>query len=126
MGEGKIRAVEKFLMSPHPLTSFEIQKYYQNELKLNGVYSRNNLSKIKGGAYMKNLNEYESNGTHWIAFYVNDNNVTYVDSFGVRHIPKEIKKLIGNKNVITNIYRIQAYDYVRILYCWIYWFYVKR
>ena len=113
-------------MSPHPLTSFEIQKYYQNELKLNGVYSRNNLSKIKGGAYMKNLNEYESNGTHWIDFYVNDNNVTYVDSFGVRHIPKEIKKLIGNKNVITNIYRIQAYDYVRILYCWIYWFYVKR
>ena len=113
-------------MSPHPLTSFEIQKYYKNEPKLNGVYSRNNLSKIKGGAYMKNPNVYESNGTHWIAFYVNDNNVTYFDSFGVKHIPKEIKKLIGNKNVITNIYRIQAYDYVRILLCWIYWFYVKR
>ena len=41
--------------------------------------------------------------------YVNDNNVTYFDSFGVEHIPKEIKKFIGNKN-ITNIYREQAYN----------------
>ena len=55
------------------------------------------------------LNEYKSKGTHWIALYVNDNNATYFDSFGVEHIPKEIKKFIGNKNIITNIYRIQAY-----------------
>ena len=41
--------------------------------------------------------------------YVNDNNLTYFDSFGVEHIPKEIKKFIGNKNIITNIYRVQAY-----------------
>ena len=42
--------------------------------------------------------------------HVNDDNVTYFDSFGVEHIAKEIIKIIGNKNVITNIYRIQAYD----------------
>ena len=42
--------------------------------------------------------------------YVNDNNVTYFDSFGVEHIPKEIIKIIGNKNIITSIYRIQAYN----------------
>ena len=36
-------------MPPHSLTNFEIQKYYQNEPKFNGVYSRNNLSKIKDG-----------------------------------------------------------------------------
>ena len=42
--------------------------------------------------------------------YVNDNNVTYFDSFGLEHIPKEIKKFIGNKNVVTNIYMIEAYD----------------
>ena len=42
--------------------------------------------------------------------YVNAKNVTYFDSFGVEHIPKEIKKFIGNKNIITNIYGIQAYD----------------
>ena len=52
--------------------------------------------------------EYESIGTHWIVLYVNDNNLTYFDTFGVEHIPKEIKKNIGNENITTNIYRIQA------------------
>ena len=42
--------------------------------------------------------------------YVNDNNVTYFDSFGVEHIPKEIKKLIKSKDIETNIFRKQAYD----------------
>ena len=78
-------------MPPHPLANFEIQKYYQNEPKFNGVYSRNNLSKIKDGAYVINLDEYESIGDHWIALYVNVENVTYFDSFGVEHIPKKIK-----------------------------------
>ena len=77
-------------MPPHSLTNFEIQKYYQNEPKFNGVYSRNNLPKIKDGAYVINLDEYKSIGTHWIALYVNAENVTYFDSFGVEHIPKEI------------------------------------
>ena len=77
-------------MPPHHLTNFEIQKNYQNELKFNGAYSRNNLSKIKDGAFMINLDEYELIGTLSIALYVNDNNVTYFDSFGVEHIPKEI------------------------------------
>ena len=91
------------------LTNFEIQKYYENEPKFNGVYSRNNLSKIKDGAYIINFDEYESIGTHWIALYVNAENVTYFDSFGVEHIPKEIRKFIVNKNIKTNIYRMQAY-----------------
>ena len=80
----------KFLMLPHPLTNFEIQKYYENEPKFNGVYSKKIYLK-KGWAYIINLDECESIGTHWIALYVNDNNVTYFDSFGVEHIP--IKKL---------------------------------
>ena len=68
-------------MPPHPLTNFEIQKYYQNESKFNGVYSRNNLSKIKGGAYIINLDDYESVGAHWILLYVNDDDVTYFGSW---------------------------------------------
>ena len=44
-------------MLPHPFTNFEIQKYYQNESKLNGVYSRNNLPKTKDGTYVINLDE---------------------------------------------------------------------
>ena len=97
-------------MPLHPLTNFEIQKYYENETKFNGVYSRNNLSKKKDGAYIINLDEYESIGTHWIVLYVNIKIVTYFDSCGVEHIPKEIRKFIGKRNIITNVYRIQAYD----------------
>ena len=65
-------------------------KFYQNEPRFNGVYSRNNLPKIKDGAYIINLDEYSNIGTHWIALYANNNSVTYFDSFGVEHIPKEI------------------------------------
>ena len=98
-------------MPPHPLTNFEIQKYYQNEPKFNGVFSRDNLpNKIKDGAYVINLDEYSDIGTHWVALWVNNNNVTYFDSFGVEHIPKEIIKFIENRNIKTNIFRIQAYD----------------
>ena len=92
----------KILMPPHPLTNFEIEKYYENKPKFNGVYSRYNLSKIKDGAYIITLDEYESIGMHWTALYVNDNNVTFFDSFGVKNIPKEIKKFIVNKNIIKN------------------------
>ena len=91
-------------------TNFEIQKYYQNEPRFNEVYSRDNLPRIKDGAYAINLDEYSDIGTHWVALYVQNNNVTYFNSFGVEHIPKEIKEFVKNKNIITNIFRIQAYD----------------
>ena len=83
-----------FLMPPHPLTNFEIQSYCQNESKFNGVYSRDSLPKIKDGAFVINLDEYSDIGTHWVALYVINNDVTYFDSFGVEHIPKEIKAFI--------------------------------
>ena len=85
-------------MLPHLLTDSKIQNYYQNDVQLssknepkfNGVYLRNKLPKIKDGAYIINLDEYESIGTYWMVLYVNGNNVIYFDSFGVEHIPKEI------------------------------------
>ena len=96
-------------MPPHPLTNFEMQKY-QNQIRLNGVYSRDNLSKLKYGAYVINLDHYSDIETHWLALYVQNNDVTYFDSFEVEHIPKKIKTFIGNKNIKTSIFRIQAYD----------------
>ena len=104
-------------MTSHPLTDFEIQTYYQNEPRFFGVYSRNNLSdKIKDGAYVNNLDEYSNIGTHWIALYVNNKTATYFDSFGIEHIPKEVKRFIGNRNIITNIYTIQ--NYYSIMCCY--------
>ena len=73
-------------MPPHPLTNFEIQKHYQNEPRFNGVFSRDNLPKIKDGAYKINHDEYSDVRTHWVAAHVNNDDVTYFDSFGVEHI----------------------------------------
>ena len=79
-------------MSAHPLTNFEIQKYYQNQPRFNGVFSRDNLpNKIKNWAYVINLDKYADIGTHWIALYALNKNITYLGSFGVENIPKEIK-----------------------------------
>ena len=65
---------------------------------------------MKDGAYVVNLDEYYDIGTHWIVLYVLNNNFIYFDSFGVEHIPKEIKKFIDKSTIVTNIFRIQAYD----------------
>ena len=83
------------------------------------------FAKIKDGAYVINLDEFKSIGTHWTALYVNGNNkrTSYdaidFDSFGVEHIPKEIKIFIENKNIIRNIYRMQAYDSIMCGYSYI-------
>ena len=92
-------------------------KHYENESSFNGVYSRDDLpNKKRDAAYVINLDEYSDTGTHWIAFYVKNNNITYFDSFGVEHIPKEIKAFIKNRNIKTNIFRIQAYDSIMCEY----------
>ena len=77
------------------------------------MYSRDNLpggssTEIKDGAYIINLDEYSDIGIHWISLYIQNNDVTYFDSFGVEYIPKEIITFIGNKNIKTEILRIQA------------------
>ena len=99
-------------MPAHPLTHFEIQKY-QNEPRFNGAYSKDKRSsaKTKDGAYVINLDEYSDIGTHEVALYVQNNVITYFDSFGVQHIPKEIKTLIDYPSSIkTNMFRMQAYN----------------
>ena len=107
-------------MPPHPLVNFEIQKYYLKELKFNGVYSGNNLCKIKYVAYVINLDVYKSIETHWIALYVNGNkrrtsyDAVYFGNFRVERIRKEIKQkyhqiFIGYKH----------YDSIMCRYFWI-------
>ena len=99
------------MIPPHPLTNFQIQKCYQNEPRFNGVYSRDNLPKVKEGAHVINLDENSLIGTHWVALYVRNNGVSYFDSFRVQHIPKEIKTFIDRSlSITTNVFRIQAYD----------------
>ena len=78
-------------MPPHALTNFEIQKYYQNEPRYNGVYSRDNHTKIMDKKnHIINLDEYSDIGTHWVALYVHNDDAANFDSFAVEHIPKEM------------------------------------
>ena len=123
-GDGIVRAGEgskkklNLLLPFHPLTNIEISEYYEIETRFNGVYSRNNLPKtIKKRVYVINLDEYENTGTHWVPLFVKPKYTTgssslertvYFDSFGIEHIPKEINKFIGNSDIKSNIFRIQA------------------
>ena len=118
-GSGSKTKKLNFLLPFHPLTNIEINEYYKNEPRFNGVYSRNNLpNKIKKGAYVINLDEYENTGTHWVSLFVKLKYTVYFDSFGVEHIPKEITKFNNNDTtrssatarIKSNIFRIQAYD----------------
>ena len=80
-------------MPPHPLVNFEIQKCYQN---------------VPRWAYVINLDEYADVGTHWIALFCSRSEIVYFDSFGAEHVPAEIKEFIGKKNIIANIFWVQA------------------
>ena len=109
--------LKNVLIPPNSLTNFEMKKYYQNEPRYSGVYSRDNLpDKIKDGVYVINLDEYSDIGTHWTVLYVNIKTITYFDSFGVEHMAKEFKsffKRSTNKfTIVTNIFIIQAYNSV--------------
>ena len=118
-GKGMYRAgnqgerIKKKSLTPfHPSTDFEIQDYFKNEKRFNGIYSKNNLSNLKNGAYFINLDHSKNTGTHWVAMFVKPNEVIYFHSFGVEYIPKEIMEKIEhsslrNKNIKTSIFRIQ-------------------
>ena len=99
-------------MPPHPLTNFVFST----------IRTKKNLMVFIQEILYLNLDGFKSRRTHWIALYVNDNSrrysydAIYFDSFGVECISKEIKKFIENKNIITNIYRIQVYSSIGCAY----------
>ena len=73
-------------------------------------------AEIKDVTYIINLNEYSDIGTHWIALYVQNNDFTYFHGFRVEFIPKEVKTFISNRNITTDVFRIQAYDSIMCAY----------
>ena len=83
-------------------------EYFKDVKGFNVVFSRNNLANLKKGAYVINLDHSKKHtGTHWVVVFVKKDEVIYFDSFGVEYIPREIKKVIRNKNIKTSIFRIQ-------------------
>ena len=82
----------------------KVIKYFNYKAKFNGVFSRNNLHRIKDGAYVINLNDKQSKGTHWASLFIDKSTTVYFDSFGIEYIPNKIK----DKSIIHNIFRIQS------------------
>ena len=81
------------------MTNFETMDYFKDVKGFNRVFSRNNLPKLKNGAYIINLHHAENTGTHWVVIYFLKNEVIYFDSFGVEYIPKEIMEKIKIKTL---------------------------
>ena len=99
-------------MLPHPLTVLA-HKHYQDDSRFNGVYSRNSLpKKVKNGTYVISLD------THKPCWYLfsSRSEIVYFEIFGVEHVPEEIKEFIGNKNIIANIFRVQANNSIMYAY----------
>ena len=96
-------------MSPHPLANYEIQKYYQNEPRFNGVYSGDNLPKIRDGAYVINLDEYSDIGTHRIAFTHKIMMLLILIVLEYNIFQKKLKHLVVIK---TFIFRKEAHDII--------------
>ena len=85
-------------MPPHALTNFDIQKYYLNERRFNGAYSRNNMpKKIKDGVYVINLDEYPDVGTHWIALFFSRTEIFYFIVLVLNMFLKKLRNLSGIK-----------------------------
>ena len=105
-----------FLVLIQRLNNIEIVNYFNYEPRFNGVSSRNNLPRIKDGAYIINLDNENSKGTHWVSSFIDRNTAVYCCSFWIEYIPQEVINKLKNKSVTHNTFRIQdnesiMYDY---------------
>ena len=67
-----------------------LTNYFNYELRCNGFFfARNNLPRIKDGAYVINHDDENSTGTHFVSLFIDRNTAVYFDSFGIEYIPQE-------------------------------------
>ena len=99
-----------------PLTPLLVQpvilKYFNYRPRFNGVFPRNNLPKIKDGAYIVNLD-----GTRWVSLFIDRNIVACFDSFGIEYILQEVLNKITDKSITNDIIRIQDNDSIMYGFC---------
>ena len=76
-------------------------------IRFNSFFSRNNLPRIKDGAYIINLDDKNIKVTHWVSLFIDRNIAVYLDSFGIEYIPLEVLNKIRDKSITRNIFRIQ-------------------
>ena len=87
-------------------------------LDLMALFQKNNLPRIKDGAYVINLDDKNSKETHWVSLFIDRNTAIYFDSFGIEYIPQEVLNKIKDKSITHNIFRIQNNESVMCgFYC---------
>ena len=82
--------------------------YFNYKATFKVVFSRDNLPRIKDGAYVINFDDKQSKGTHWVSLFINKNTAVYFDSIGIEYIPQEVSSKIKDKSLARNIPRIQS------------------
>ena len=97
----------KFLVPLNPLNNIKITNYLHYEPRLNGLFSRNNLPRIKDGAFVINLDDTDSKGKHWVSLLIDKNTAVSFESFGIEYIALEVLNKIRDKSVTHNIFRMQ-------------------
>ena len=103
---------QTFLVPLHPLHNIKITNYFNYKPRFNGVFSRNNIPRIKDGTYVINLDDKKNKGTHWVLTFIDRKKAVYFDSLGIEYIPQKVLNKIKDKSIIHNIYRIQHNNYV--------------
>ena len=58
--------------------------------RFDGIFSRNNLLRIKDGAYVINLVGKKNKGTHWGSLFIDENTAVYFDLFRTEYVPQEV------------------------------------
>ena len=75
------------LVPLHSLINIKITKHFNYKPRFNGVFSRDNLPRIKDGAYVINLDDKQNKETHWVSLFIDKNTAVYFDSFRTEYIP---------------------------------------
>ena len=78
----------KILVPLHSLNNIKITEYFNYEATFHGVFSGNNLTKIKDGAYVINIDDKKSKGEHWVLLFSEKHLAVYFGSFGIEYIPQ--------------------------------------
>ena len=100
------------LVPVHPFGKIEITKYSNYRPRFHNIFSRDNLPRINDNAYAINLDDKQSNGTHWVPLFIDKNTAVQFNSIWTGYNPQDALNEITDKSITHNIFRIQSDDSV--------------
>ena len=92
------------------MSNIKITKYFNYRHRFNGIFSRDNLTRIKNETFIINIDDKQSIGAHWVSLFTDRNTTMYFDSLSIEYIPQEVLIKIKDKSITHNIFRIPSDD----------------